>query len=369
MRKGIWTILHSVVTSPTSECIVSNFQKLCGVRGKHRNAAVDAYFRLASACGDEIFSLIPMLFWLTPEVSLAYITNFGIILTTGQVVKDLLKLPRPHGTNSAYEIQKLEAHYGTEYGMPSTHTMAGFVPLTVFLRLHKRGYDIPHGVWIACGICIISVALSRLYMGVHSVFDLVSGAFLAATCVGIINFGGDELDDILYKYEESGFLWLTLVLFFVRYYPSTKPWSASTSTACQIFGLWAGLGSASWFAHVLLPDCFRVFLDYSLLSAFFEHTDINWINALARLLIAALIVLVVKSVSKRLLDSLFIWIFENYGRSGYPIALMQDSLGNAVPVNKLYPIEIPVRYILSNILVFVLYFTVFMLYIFFISDC
>ncbi|CAM9161692.1 unnamed protein product, partial [Ectocarpus fasciculatus] len=255
--------------------------------------------------GDELFSLIPLLFWLAPEISSVYITNFGFILTAGQVVKDLLKLPRPHGKNSKYEIAKLEAHYGTEYGMPSTHTMAGFLPLTVLLRLQQRGYAVPLWGWAACGGCVFSVALSRLYMGVHSVLDLISGAILAAVCAAAINQAGDSFDVFLYQSPESHLTWVILMAIFVIKYPSTKPWSASTSTACQIFGLLAGLGTATWFAHFHWVQCWQIFMRNSIAST----AALDWLVVSARVVCGYAIVLFVKIASKAVLTPIFVSTF------------------------------------------------------------
>jgi membrane-associated phospholipid phosphatase len=344
MSQEMWHFLHGLVTSEISDRVVSKFQIFCGIgKNNQRNVFFDTYFKISSACGDEIFNLIPLLFWLTPEISLAYLTNFAFTLTLGQVVKDLLKLPRPHGKNSSHEIHKLEAHYGTEYGMPSTHTMAGFLPLSVALRLYARGCNIPVPVWVACGICIMSVALSRLYMGVHSVMDLISGAVLAGMSVALINAGGDSLDEFLYKRPESLFTWILFVLVFVTYYPSTKPWSASTSTACQIFGLAAGLGSAAWFAQTQQPACWNIFLQYSLLGNRDNGAFGNWEYILGRVISATLAIMVAKTISKLIASAVFTSIFRTFVLSRYDPLLMKDSDNNAVSIEKLYPVEIPVR--------------------------
>ena len=222
--------------------------------------------------------------------------------------------------------------------------MAGFMPLSVVLRLHLRGYHISTLTWVICAAVIVSVALSRLYMGVHSVLDLVSGALLAAICVGTIHVAGDDLDSFLYKSPESNYTWVLLVLYFIVYYPSTVPWSASTSTACQIFGLFAGLGSASWFAHVHMPDCWDIFVEHSLLKAYDESLPIVWVPVIARVVSGSILVLVVKTVSKAILNPIFIFLFKKFQQHHYNRSLMEDSLGNHIDVDKLYPVEIPVRY-------------------------
>jgi membrane-associated phospholipid phosphatase len=176
-----------------------------------------------SMFGEEIFAFIPLLCWILPEIGLPYMTNFGIVLTLGQLAKDIFKLPRPKGLN----VQKLEIHFGTEFGMPSTHTMAGFLPLSVVLRLHSWGYFISPLIWMLCVGCIVSVGMSRMYMGVHSIADITGGALLATILVSLIAYGGDSLDNFLYTSSFSVLLWILMMLTFLVAYPRAIPWSAS----------------------------------------------------------------------------------------------------------------------------------------------
>lgn len=261
-------------------------------------------------------------------------------------MKDLLKLPRPEGDRS-YEIKKLETHYGTEYGMPSTHTMAGFLPLTVFLRLFKRGFSVPALVWVACIWHILSVALSRLYMGVHSIVDLLSGAVLAALCTYAIHSAGDSLDEFLYLSPESIYLWIMLISFFIVHYPSTEPWSASTCTACQIFGLTAGLGTAVWYSHTYFPKSWEILLENSVLKTIEGGTTFHAITLLLRVLSASVVTLIVKTLSKMVLNPICLTIFKRYFYGTYNPKLMKDSSGNEIAIEKLYPVEISVRYVES----------------------
>ena len=94
--KAIHRWLMPLVVSPYSNQIVADFQELCGIKadGTISNLPLKYFFKLCSTAGEEIFGLIPMLIYASVEVSYAFGTNFGIMLTIGQMTKDLLFLLR-----------------------------------------------------------------------------------------------------------------------------------------------------------------------------------------------------------------------------------------------------------------------------------
>ena len=58
----------------------------------------------------------------------------------GQLIKDLLRLPRP----PAGKIKKLERHFETEYGLPSTHTMSGVLQQFQYFTMNSITIIISH---------------------------------------------------------------------------------------------------------------------------------------------------------------------------------------------------------------------------------
>lgn len=106
------------------------FQKYMGLQPlKHENNDSNASkyktkyplihfcFRLASKCGEEIYSLIPLLFWICPRLASSFTLNFCVILCLTQYLKDIFMIPRPVSSS----IVILENHFDTEYGFPSSH--------------------------------------------------------------------------------------------------------------------------------------------------------------------------------------------------------------------------------------------------------
>jgi len=161
-------LLMPVVTGPHSIEMVANFQRMCGLtaHGKATNLFLDSYFRLASTCGEEIFLLMPLLFWCALPVAVPFLTNFLVMQICGQLAKDFFRLPRPVSPkDSPNPIIKLDKTFETEYGLPSTHTIAGLLPLTTMLILLRHGVEISARAWGVGVVYWVSVALSRLYLG------------------------------------------------------------------------------------------------------------------------------------------------------------------------------------------------------------
>jgi len=111
--------LYPLATSPWGIRMVASLQRTCGVdkEGRPTNAFLHAYFKIASALGEEIFSLIPVLWWLNYSIASQFMHRFLILLTAGQLTKDILTLPRPIEAEKGKDgIRRLEKHFETEYG-------------------------------------------------------------------------------------------------------------------------------------------------------------------------------------------------------------------------------------------------------------
>lgn len=111
---------------------------------------------------------MPLLIWLAFPVAVPFVTNFMVLLIVGQLAKDCLMLPRPLSppTCPAEErVVKLDSRFETEYGMPSTHTISGFLPQVVMLALSRLcGVEFSAAAWAVSAVYTSSVALSRLYL-------------------------------------------------------------------------------------------------------------------------------------------------------------------------------------------------------------
>ncbi|ESN92334.1 hypothetical protein HELRODRAFT_122845, partial [Helobdella robusta] len=132
-------------------------------------------FCFATSLGDEIFyiSFFPFWFWnIDGYVGRRLCIFWGAFMYLGQATKDILKIPRP----TSPPVVKLEKRYSLEYGMPSTHAMVGAgLPFGIYFLTRDR-YLFPSMVTLSGAIIWCSVVcLSRIYMGMHTLLDIVGG--------------------------------------------------------------------------------------------------------------------------------------------------------------------------------------------------
>ena len=331
--------LLPLVTSQTGNDVIVGLQQLCGVQSNSKvNLVWYSIFRAASALGEEIFSLMPALFWFGfPSVALPFATHFATLLI-GQYLKDVLCLPRPDVKTT--KIVRLETHFETEYGMPSTHTASGVLPLTVFLAL-KRNQPAVFALvpaWVGPSLCLLALAVgvSRLYMGVHSVADVTAGLGLGITSVVVLHHYGDVFDSFVYKSHSGLYFTLVSLYWFCAHYPATRPWSASWGTAAQIYGTWFGVALSSW--------------------AIFTYPQFHWVSArlvksssrwqprlfLLELVVAAIVSGLAKVLGKLVAQSICLQLVQRGLVKPHP-AETKDVLGRPVPPTKLYCVEVPTR--------------------------
>ena len=166
---------------------------------------------LGAALGNEAMfaSFLPFLYWnISWPLARHMIVVWFFSEYIGQVIKDLLCLPRP----KTPPVIRLEQYYETEYGLPSTHAMVA-VSMSNYLLLH---FSIQHqwyhhfsqcvfftrgeilggeitmettkaalfllGFLLVVSWCFLT-CLSRLYLGVHSLIDMHVGLALGYLCV------------------------------------------------------------------------------------------------------------------------------------------------------------------------------------------
>jgi len=376
------------VTGPEAVNTVANFQRACGLRpdGTASNKFLYYYFKISSAAGEEIYSLMPLLFWVSFPVGLSFLTNFLVLQLAGQLTKEFFMLPRPRTADypaCKNPIVKLDRSYDTEYGLPSTHTIAGMLPTVVMLILQRHGVPVEPQAWVGGAVYFLSVALSRLYLGVHSVYDLLAGALLGVSGILFLHLCGDSIDVVLYQHETYAVPLQALCLFlFLFAYPRRGPWSVSWGTSAQIMGPFVGLAGAMWYMFNVDRGLLDVLLQASLIAPrphlLHTHSEplslaspmsfvsycvqvepgthwrndgpasfwsLSWQTVALRLLVSFALMGLTKVLSKALPNMLLCWASQRGLLASVPKQQECDCFGNIVPIHKRYSVEVTTRMI------------------------
>lgn len=118
------------------------------------------------------FAFFLRLYQLAWRFALSIFTVYGLQV----LLKHFFERPRPEGFEPLINVRIAESGFG----FPSTHAAVGAVLILTLLPYLPRGWRWP----IVIG-GIVAVALSRVYLGVHSPLDVVAGV---AVGVGVVCF-------------------------------------------------------------------------------------------------------------------------------------------------------------------------------------
>ncbi|KAK2856262.1 hypothetical protein Q5P01_004997 [Channa striata] len=203
-------------------------------------------FTFGTELGNEMFFIVffPFLFWnIDALVSRRLIVVWAWNLFVGQSTKDMVRWSRP----ASPPVVKVEVFYNSEYSMPSTHAMTGTaIPFCLFMLTYGRWqYPFLFGFCVALSWSVL-VCVSRVYMGMHSVLEVITG-FLYSLLV--LAFFQPILDRIDTFYMTGQYAPLVVVvshvgLGLVAF--SLDSWSTSRGDTAQALGTGAGAALASY---------------------------------------------------------------------------------------------------------------------------
>ncbi|XP_035536643.1 sphingosine-1-phosphate phosphatase 2 [Morone saxatilis] len=203
-------------------------------------------FLVSAGLGHEIFYItcLPSIHWnLDPFLCRRLVNMWTVVMYIGQVMKDLLKLPRPLSP----PVVKLETRVNAEYGLPSTHSMAATaISFTLLLSAPSRiQFQFEVGLLIAVTLSSL-VCLSRLYTGMHSVLDVISGALLSAILLFFTYPYWETFDHFQLTSRISPIVGLLLPLFLSYTYPELDHYSTTRGDTTIILGVGAGCSVGYW---------------------------------------------------------------------------------------------------------------------------
>ncbi|RXN10518.1 sphingosine-1-phosphate phosphatase 1 [Labeo rohita] len=213
-------------------------------------------FTLGTELGNELFyiSFFPFFMWnVDAYVSRRLVVVWVWVMYLGQCTKDLIRWPRP----ASPPVVKVEMFYNSEYSMPSTHAMSGTaIPLSLFLMTYGRWeYPVLLGLSLIISWCVL-VCLSRIYMGMHSILDIIAGFLYSLLILAVFSPALDIIDNFNRTHPYAPLLIISLHVGLGLFSFTLDTWSTSRGDTAQILGSGAGIALAS---HVnyrlgLLPD-------------------------------------------------------------------------------------------------------------------
>ncbi|XP_070576858.1 sphingosine-1-phosphate phosphatase 2-like [Ptychodera flava] len=216
------------------------------VNYKIHNMAWYYIFQFGASLGNETFfiTFLPFCCWhLSLLMIRRLIVMWCLVMYLGQGAKDIVKWPRP----SSPPVVKLEHLYHKEYGMPSTHAMMGLsLPVTI-LYLSNGRYEFPFiaGVIMVIAWCSV-VCCSRLYLGMHSVLDIIVGLIFSAIIVAVVAPYLHIIDEFFCRHEYGAITALVVGITMSVCYPTLDRWSAARGDATLILGVATGAMVGMW---------------------------------------------------------------------------------------------------------------------------
>ncbi|XP_015345520.2 sphingosine-1-phosphate phosphatase 1 [Marmota marmota marmota] len=264
-------------------------------------------FCFGTELGNELFYIMFFPFWiwnLDPLVGRRLVIIWVLVMYLGQCTKDIIRWPRP----SSPPVVKLEVFYNSEYSMPSTHAMSGTaIPIAMVLLTYGRWQYPPiYGLILIPCWCSL-VCLSRIYMGMHSILDIIAGFLYTILILAVFYPFVDLIDNFnqTHKYAPLIIIGLHLALGIFSFTLDT--WSTSRGDTAEILGSGAGIACGSHVAYSV-----GLLLDPSLEILPFTRPPITvtlFGKAILRILIGMIFVLIVRDIMKKITIPLACKIF------------------------------------------------------------
>ncbi|XP_042245110.1 sphingosine-1-phosphate phosphatase 1 [Thunnus maccoyii] len=213
-------------------------------------------FTFGTELGNELFyiTFFPFLMWnVDAFVGRRLVMVWVWVMYLGQCTKDVIGWSRP----ASPPVVKVEVFYNSEYSMPSTHAMSGTaIPFSLFFMTYGRWeYPVTLGFSLALCWCLL-VCVSRIYMGMHSVLDVMVGVLYSVLILLFFLPALDLIDSFNLTCRYAPLIIISLHLGLGLFSFTLDTWSTSRGDTAQILGTGAGVALASHVNHYLgvMPD-------------------------------------------------------------------------------------------------------------------
>ncbi|XP_005089195.1 sphingosine-1-phosphate phosphatase 2 [Aplysia californica] len=208
-------------------------------------------FSFGASLGNEVFYI--MFFTFTIWNFDSFVVRkvcivWCVIMYVGQAAKDVIRWPRPNSP----PVVRMEERYELEYGMPSTHAMVGVaIPFGMIVFMSGRyEFNFAFGLLFAITWSVL-VSFSRLYLGMHSVLDILAGIcfafFLMASTMPFV----DPIDQFLISHPNAMPVLVTTCMALCLLYPSLDKWSTARGDTTLVLAVFSGIYAGLWLTGAL----------------------------------------------------------------------------------------------------------------------
>lgn len=249
-----------------------------------RNGFFDALFQFFTMFGEEfiIVGVLGIIYWcydkkIGEEIG---ITVF-VSLFLNSLIKTIVRRYRPYLVDA--QIENVRPQTSGGYSFPSGHTQGAasvFGSLAIWIK--KRW------LWIVSIVIIVLVAISRMYLGVHFLTDVLVGGLLGIgiSWLGYRYFSTHDNHEKMYRYLVIG-----ITVFGVIFYLFTLFTIESTSTLTNARNLVDKLEAS--FKMIGTVIGFVLGVSYEKKQVQFENHKVIWKN-LIRVVLGVAIVMAIR---------------------------------------------------------------------------
>ncbi|GFR74857.1 sphingosine-1-phosphate phosphatase 1 [Elysia marginata] len=211
-------------------------------------------FSFGASLGNEIFYILffsSTLWNFDSYVVRKVLIVWCVIMYLGQAAKDYIRWPRPKSP----PVVRLEQRYELEYGMPSTHAMVGVaIPFGMLIYMSGRyEFHFTYGLLFAIAWSIL-VSFSRLYLGMHSVLDIIAGIGFAILLMGATAPFVDQVDKFLMHHPHALPIMVATCIILCFLYPSLDKWSTARGDTTLVLGVFSGIYAGMWLTGKFHPS-------------------------------------------------------------------------------------------------------------------
>ena len=146
-----------------------------------RNAVMDTLMLLITRLGEETAFLVIaiILLWCVDKKRGYFVLFTGFIgILCNQTLKLLFRIPRPWVIDPGFHPVEGAKAAATGYSFPSGHTQSAVGAFGAIAATEKRRW-----VRVTCIVLAVCVAFSRMYLGVHTPWDVLTSVGIAVVLI------------------------------------------------------------------------------------------------------------------------------------------------------------------------------------------